>query len=215
MTIDVLVTSSSRFEHFRRTVKSFLEKIDNPDGYRLHLHEDVKDSEESEKILHWSQGVFYTVLSSNPAIGRAEAFKKLFKESLPISTYFFYLEQDWEFIKEFDPRVLVQFIRRNIKINQVTFQTERQSISPNWEFKEFEGIQFCRSKYWHMSPSLWRRSFVNKHLDAFISPDSRYNFQTTLIKTYGKFNYGSYVLGKTNEYVIHLGPEGVTPLIWL
>lgn len=213
MIIDVLVTSSSRFEHFKRTIKSFLDKVKNKDGYRLHLHEDVNHVAESESILHWSKDVFETVLTTEPHKGRAAALKKL--KNCVKSTYFFHLEQDWEFIKPVDLGLLISFMRKNVKANQLAFHTYRHPVGQNWENKVADGITFWRSKYWHMSPALWRGSFAKKHWSAFKEPDSRRAFQQAVMEEHGKFGFGSYAFGKLNEYVIHLGPDDSTPETWL
>lgn len=213
MIIDVLITGSSRFEDFKKTIKSFLDKVSSKDGYRLHLHEDVVNKDESNRILHWSQGVFENVIHSDPRIGRPAALTKL--KGFVKSTYFVYLEQDWEFIKPVNLDDLRMFMGNNYKVRQVAFGDSRQPNNPVWESKVYKDLTFWRSKYWFMSPALWRTSFVMQRWDLFVPPLSGVNFNHSIIDEFGKFQTGVRTVGEDNEYIRHLGPEKETPGVWL
>lgn len=209
MIIDVLVTSSSRFQEFKRTIKSFLTNVENKDGYRFFLHEDVRDVDGSQRILDWvAGGMFETVITSDPFGGRATGLKKLLE--LVESTYFIYLEQDWEFIKPINLDVFRDFLRRSWSRNQIAFSNYRYAVKPTWKALDFEGYDLVVSKFWYMSPALWRKAFAVKRHTYFTTPDSGKSFTQAASNEIGKFKIGAYALGKPDEYIKHIGPENKT-----
>lgn len=213
MVIDVLMTTSSRFNDFRKTIKSFLENVECKDGYRLLLHEDVRDEAESKRITNWAEGTFEEILISDPFVGRASGFRKLL--DLVNSTYFVYLEQDWEFNKLVNLDKLRDIMARRRNINQIAFSNSRYIVKPSWSWIEQGGLVFTISKFWYMSPSLCRKTFTLRRMNFFMPPNCGKTFTQSVTAELGKFKLGVYALGEPGEYVKHIGPEGRTEAEYL
>jgi hypothetical protein len=100
--VDILITSASRPKSLKSEIIAFKEHIKFNGNFRFHLHEDVvpEMEEESKELVNWAKksGYFETIYVDNPRIGRGFALNKLKKHAN--SKYMFYLEEDWDFIKD-------------------------------------------------------------------------------------------------------------------
>lgn len=176
--IDILITSASRPDSLKSQIKAFYEHVKYDETWAIHLHEDVvPDMEAASKELQEYAiaglsnpfPIFANVYVSDPRIGRGPALNKLRKHAN--SKYIWYMEEDFDFVKDIDLNSLIKLMDEYPHINQIVFNWRTLPRIPKpggpntdvfiCEERHFKGGHTLHvSERWTWQPGLWRRSWV-------------------------------------------------------
>jgi hypothetical protein len=174
--IDILITSASRPNSLRSEVKAFKKHVKFSGQMNFHLHEDrvPKMEGESERLIEWARrkpSYFTTVYLSHPRIGRGPALNLLRKHAK--SKYIFYMEEDFDFIRDVDLDELIRLMDKYTTINQIAFPWRVRTVHAKpggphgddfvYQERTFDDHVMHIPDRWTWQPALWRRSWVMPH----------------------------------------------------
>lgn len=238
--IDILITSSSRPELLERTIVSFLKKINSQSLTFFYINEDYVNqfnSVDCLAVIGDCLGSYKVRLScNNPPRGLSGAFKWF--ADLCSSEFIFYLQDDWEAIREIPILESIELMDKYSFINQIRYNKRKtmayKGEKGEWVFEkkelEFDNYYLVTSDSWYFNPALWRASFILPFLkiDYPLKPSQR-PFVWKLNQALGlaykvkkerkKFvgldfsnKVGTYIYGKIGEapYFRHLGANNRT-----
>ena len=225
VTIDVMITSSSRPHLLITTVESFLERVRSENvSIRLLLHEDVIDKKKSEECIEWAEDteLFSTVISHGPYIGLGPSIYHMMKNHVT-SDLMFYLQDDFVLIRHLDLDVAVNMFKNFPMINQIRYN-KRKTMSyvgdnpkKRWLKKEmlFGNQVMTVSPHWFLNPTIWRMNFIT---DKFVPSVVHCNWRTNDVLKQGREkkdltpewiaeNMGTFIFGGIGEpaFFQHIG----------
>ena len=201
--------------------------IDKLGEMDFHLHEDRVPNMEKDsiKLERWAKecGEFTTVYVSDPRNGRGPALNKLRKHAR--SKYVFYMEEDFDFVREFDLNVLVDLMEKHGGINQLSFPwrtmvKEKKPGGPNgqnffeYEVRNFSGHILRVTDRWTWQPALWRRSWILPHWN-FARRRSNKEFNGKFKKGCGSLEWSCKWMEKTFGSYHYKGSVGETEKIYI
>ena len=175
--LDVLITSTCR-KTIEPTLKGFLAKVSCPRGFRFVVNIDVLDPGYLERELAFLKGMGITEIMVNrevvsPGVNHARAVTRLFNSVR--SPFFFFLEDDWLFLRRVDLDPLVNLMERYPFIDHIRFSKEKikkrawlyyvsQEISEDVlrdnTQADLDGIPLVKSWGWTFNPGLNRSALL-------------------------------------------------------
>jgi len=226
MSLDVLITSSSRPQLFPYFWESFKKMMIIRQPFSVYVHEDFVFREESNSVLEYlhvlkEKGEIQGIYFHNPAIGLGRAMDFMFNKHIT-SSYMLYFQEDWEIERPIDVDQLITVMDKNPEVNLVFFNktknTKRLNKAEQPQYTFFDGgggVDMCLYHSWTFLPGLWRMNFVRDHWrvredrpegyfsNAFGTHDQRMDCD------YCEKVIGAYMLGKTSDYryVRHIGND--------
>jgi hypothetical protein len=217
--IDVLITSASRPDSLMSEIKAFKKHVKYDGKMRFHLHEDRVPNMERKSInlIEWANrkpSYFTTVYLSNPRVGRGNGLNKLKKHAN--SKYIFYMEEDFDFIRDVNLNELIGIMERHQHINQIAFpwrsmvRTKKPGGPTNYfqhEERVFDGHVLRVTDRWTWLPALWRRSWLMPHWN-FASQRSNKEFNGRFKKGIGQLEWDCKWQEKTFGAYFYTGKKG-------
>jgi hypothetical protein len=174
--MDVLITSASRDKCIKSEIKAFNKHVKCKEGFDFHLHEDCVPGMENSSFetIRWANKskIFSTIYHSNPRIGRGPALNKLKKHAN--SKYIFYMEEDFDFIKDVNLDILIDIMEKYKHINQIAFNWRISEFVPKpggpngqdkfyYENRNFDDIIMHVAERWTWQPAIWRKDWLMKY----------------------------------------------------
>ena len=179
--IDVIVTSTCR-RQFETTYASFMKNVKYDQGFRFIIHIDVleKNKHYLPRLLEFLRRRDISDVNINTGNHSfSGAVNYLFKKLQ--SEHYFYLEDDWLFLKPIDFNAVMEVMKNNKNIHSIRFRKERikkpdhgmkKSLAKKNELyllpgKEIniDGINLVESGIWSLNPHAARTSVVKQFLD--------------------------------------------------
>lgn len=172
---DIFITSASRPALLEVTIGSFLEKIDEKTNLMFYISEDYVDQHRSMDCLKVIGDLLakykVALLCNNPPGGLSRAFKWF--GSISTSEFIFYLQDDWEAIREIPMLKAIEMMQAYQNVNQIRFNKRKtmaykgekgEYIFTKEELKLPHGGYLVTSDAWYFNPGLWRAKFIKPFL---------------------------------------------------
>jgi hypothetical protein len=163
MSIDVLINSASRLDCLKPTIKSMKEKLITTRKFRIILHDDVVIKKESKEIEDWAlnSGEIDVFIKTEPAKRLGASFLKCFEYIQ--DDLFVKWEDDWLFIEQVNLDDIIDVMKNNSHINQISFNTYGNEKSKGDIFRpmyEYGNIKITQVSEWVLGPGIWRLPFI-------------------------------------------------------
>lgn len=235
--IDILITSSSRYDCLKRCIESFFDYVLFNGVINVYLHEDVvpEDREESHRLINWvgSYEMINQYLVSDPCEGRGPALNKL--KRFIAAPYIIYLEGDFDFVRFINLNTIYDLMEDYPEINQVAFNCIQNKSSvekpgpDGQEYFFYECQEFCRNKIytsmlvserWNWIPAIWRTEFVlpkwgfaTQYACRAFNRELKKDCEDEWSPEWYTKNIGAYILGKVGDpsYCVHIADDRRRP----
>ena len=209
---DVVITSSSRPELLKMTIKYFKKFIHYQGKFRFLLHEDFIFPKESEKVVDWAREEFgeENVFFHDPPIELIESAAFLLKRV--VTPYMIMLQDDWMFERPVELDRIIYLMDNYSHVNLVNFNKARNTIkSGKWEQPEEHfpkaNCEMClKPQNFAFTPSVWRSSFAIPH---YLKAKDKMNKKITAPARMTSYlrskniDFGSYSWGRNKEPRLH------------
>jgi len=222
MSLEVLITGSSRPQLWPIFWESFKKMCVIRKPYEVIAHEDFVFPEESNKVITYledlkSKNEIHTIDTDRPPKGLGHCMNHYITKRLT-AKYVFYLQEDWYMERPVDIDQIMWVMDQNPKINLIFFNKIRNVGSINHqEQKEFtySGLKMCLYHAWPFLPGIWRTDFARKrwvyrkdHPEGAMTNAFGTHDQRTSVD-YCVNNIGAYIYGPQGDsrYVRHLGND--------
>ena len=226
MSLDVLITSSSRPQLFPYFWDSFKKMMIIRQPYTVFAHEDFVFAPESQRVMLYLSGLqekkeIQGVYSHNPAIGLGRAMDFMFTKHIK-SDYMLYFQEDWQVERPIDVDRLITVMDKNPEVNLIFFNKTKnthklnKALQPQYLYSDGgAGVDMCLYHSWTFLPGLWRMDFVRKHWRVrYERPEGYFSNAFGTHEQRMDCNYcekviGAYMLGKSGDfrYVRHIGND--------
>jgi len=189
--IDIIRTSTSRFEVFELTTEALRHHLKFSGTLRWILHEDVISDGRSKRLLEYAKDKYDIIKSDSPSIGQGSSLKWLLSKTN--TKYVFLIEDDWRLIRDLDVDMMLKLMEDNKDINQLC-PNKRATLprrGDTFTKKEVKrsGYWLTTNPYWTLVPSLWRMSYIADKLPPDIENLSggacSYGINNFIRKKYG------------------------------
>jgi len=223
MSLDVLVTGSSRPQLWPLFWESYKDMVHIRLPHEVSVHEDFVYPEQSVKVLDYlgglvKKGEIHNIDYDTPPIGLGRSMTPYIMKRLK-SKYMFYIQEDWVFERPIDIDHILWVMDENPKINLIFFNKIKNDPTINHQKQPeytYSGMKMCLYHGWTFLPGIWRMDFVRKKWQTNSFKPEGY-FTNTAFGShefradigYCENSIGAYIYGQQNEhrYVRHIGND--------
>ena len=217
--IDILVTSASRLDYLKLTVKSLQYHLKFSGKLNWILHEDVVNKEGSRQVIDWvyKSGIFSRTLETTPAQRQGAAVKTLLEAST--TEFVIRTEDDWVLQRELNLDDVINVMEHCHLINQISFNKRRNSLVVDKRYQTYDCLDFelCLNWNWSFILGVWRRAFILPNWVVTSRGDDIGYYlrgepvgsKLTRSEDWLVYNMGAYWWGgrEKGEFVAHIGLE--------
>ncbi len=223
MSLDVLITGSSRPQLWPLFWESYKEMVHIRLPHKVSVHEDFVFPRQSEKVMEYlralkSKGEIHNINYNKPPIGLGPSMTPYIMQKLK-SKYMFYIQEDWMFERPIDIDHILWVMDNNPKINMIFFnKIKNEPVIAHMKQPEYtySGMKMCLYHAWAFLPGIWRMDFVVKNWQTNATRPEGYFTNTAFGSherradvAYCENNMGVYMYGAQKEfrYVRHIGND--------
>jgi len=177
---DVVISSSSRLELLKLTLKYFETNIHFHGNFRFILNEDYVIPKKSKKLVEWAANSGYfkkeDIYCNNPPLGLDKSIINLIdKVKTP---FFIYLQDDWCFERPIELDKVIYMMEKVPQINNILFYKYKvPNTLSGISLKEYYFGQFPQHitlhYTWEFIPGIWRYDFIKPIIKKAMKKEQR------------------------------------------